>query len=58
MAPEFPWELNDAIALAMLCGYESVIKGVGKTEFCSVLQPDDFRDFGVSVAKVGAEPRS
>jgi hypothetical protein len=58
MAPEFPWELNYVIALAMLCGYESVIKGVGKTEFCSVLQPDDFRDFGVSAAEMDAEPQS
>lgn len=48
MVPDFPWKLEDVIAFSMLCGYESVIYGVGKSEFCrpGLLDMEDFRNFG------------
>lgn len=44
----FQFELNDIIAMQMLCGYESVIKGIGKSEFCrkGLFKMDEFKDFG------------
>lgn len=47
LAPDFPFELKDVIAVQMLCGYESVIKGVGKSHFCSseIFDGEDYRDY-------------
>jgi hypothetical protein len=48
LMPEFEWALRDVIALMMLCGYESVIKGVGKTDFCKqgLFTAEEYSDFG------------
>ncbi|CEH12980.1 Multiple inositol polyphosphate phosphatase [Ceraceosorus bombacis] len=46
LAPQFDWKLEDVIALPMLCGYESVIFGVGKSHFCDIFDHGTFRDFG------------
>ncbi|GAA5898393.1 uncharacterized protein JCM6883_001009 [Sporobolomyces salmoneus] len=47
-APGLELELNDVIAMAMLCGYETVISKQRKSNFCSpdIFTPDDFRAFG------------
>lgn len=47
MAPDFEFILEDVIAIMMLCGYESVIKGRGKTEFCKadIFDAEDYRNF-------------
>lgn len=44
----FQFQLNDVIAMQMLCGYESVIKGIGESEFCrkGLFKMDEFKDFG------------
>lgn len=46
--PDFEFQIEDVIAIAMLCGYESVIKGVGKSDFCSykILSEEDYHSFG------------
>ncbi|GAA5937852.1 hypothetical protein JCM1841_004381 [Sporobolomyces salmonicolor] len=47
-APGYALELNDVIAMGMLCGYESVIKKGRRSPFCSteLFKPDEFRSFG------------
>ncbi|GAA6010364.1 hypothetical protein JCM11491_006287 [Sporobolomyces phaffii] len=47
-APGLELELNDVIAMAMLCGYETVIDKNRESAFCSpkIFTPDDFRAFG------------
>lgn len=47
LAPDFEFVLEDVIAIMMLCGYESVIKGRGKTDFCkaSIFDAEDYRNF-------------
>ncbi|GAA5947629.1 hypothetical protein JCM3765_001008 [Sporobolomyces pararoseus] len=47
-APGLELELNDVIAMPMLCGYETVITKKRESKFCSheLFTPDDFRAFG------------
>ncbi|GAA5929300.1 uncharacterized protein JCM15063_004114 [Sporobolomyces koalae] len=47
-APDLHFELNDVIAMFMLCGYETVIYKSRESAFCSsdIFAPDDFRSFG------------
>ncbi|GAA5883600.1 hypothetical protein JCM16303_004908 [Sporobolomyces ruberrimus] len=47
-APGLNLELNDVIAMAMLCGYETVISKKRESAFCSpdIFTPDEFRAFG------------
>jgi hypothetical protein len=47
LAPDVPFTLKDVIAFQMLCGYESVIKGVGKSHFCDskVFDMEDYRNY-------------
>lgn len=47
LAPEANFVLGDVIAVMMFCGYESVIKGRGKTEFCkaSIFDAEDYKNF-------------
>lgn len=47
LAPSFEFELKDVIAIQMLCGYESVIKGIGKSKFCDarIFDAKDYYDY-------------
>ncbi|GAA6055289.1 hypothetical protein JCM3770_004821 [Rhodotorula araucariae] len=47
-APGFDFELNDVIAMQMMCGYETVITKDRSSPFCSgeLFKPDEFRAFG------------
>lgn len=47
LAPKVVFDVKDVIAFQMLCGYESVIKGVGKSKFCSdqIFDNEDYRDY-------------
>ncbi|CAO1619952.1 unnamed protein product [Sympodiomycopsis kandeliae] len=48
LLPDFDWQLNDIIAAQMYCGYETVINGVGTSEFCKegLFTEEEFQSFG------------
>ncbi|BGP08688.1 hypothetical protein JCM10049v2_004537 [Rhodotorula toruloides] len=47
-APGFDFQLEDVIAMQMMCGYETVISKSRSSPFCSteLFTPDEFRSFG------------
>lgn len=46
--PDFDWQLDDIIAMQMMCGYEETIQGRGTSHFCKqgLFTEEDFRSFG------------